>query len=107
MSNESVTNQNDAACGQSGSTDGLADALKATGFEICEYGPDEDPCDHCGKTQIQLYGRRCDPFSQDCTVVCADCAMAEHMKNEADELGCRLPCSDDEDSYSITLARVG
>jgi len=29
--------------------------LKETGFEICEFPPDEDPCENCGLIRKQLY----------------------------------------------------
>lgn len=57
-------------------------ALKATGFVACEFPPDEDPCECCKKTGVQLYWRSCDPFSQDGRYHCAQCVIDEHVANE-------------------------
>lgn len=33
----------------------LSDALKDTGFEVCEWEPDDTACEKCGKSHVQMY----------------------------------------------------
>lgn len=57
------------------------------GFKECEYHPEVgEECEGCSKDNVQLYGRSCDPFSQDCEIWCYDCIKEEHDKNEEYDL---------------------
>lgn len=59
----------------------LADALTFTGYVICEFPPDVDPCEKCGCNEQQLYFRSVDVFSQDGEYSCADCVIEEYKSN--------------------------
>lgn len=58
----------------------LASALHATGFEICEFGPDGDQCDCCNAPGLQLYFQGPEDAGR---YYCADCVVAEHASNIA------------------------
>lgn len=79
-------NENSPASAQSRAegaslTDVLGAALKETGFVICEFPADDDPCECCGKTNLQHYWRGSDPFSGDGTYYCAQCVVDEYTEN--------------------------
>ena len=62
----------------------LSEALTGTGFEKCEFGPDNDPCKKCGKTKVQLYfGNRDYWDSREGDYWCAECLIELHQDNEA------------------------
>lgn len=59
----------------------LDQALKATGFEKCQFGPDSDPCESCHTPKKQLYFRSGGyEHPNDGEYFCGAC-----VKKEADE----------------------
>jgi len=69
----------------------MREALRMTGFIICEFEPDNDPCECCGKSQVQLYWRRSDPFSMDGSYFCDQCVIKEHTTNVTDLVNMKEP----------------
>lgn len=62
----------------------LMEALACTGFERCEFGPDGDPCDGCGKPGLQHYfGNRSAMDSREGDYLCSDCVIELHEANQA------------------------
>ena len=53
------------------------------GFEICDFGPDNDPCEYCGFNFIQLY---CHGSDDVYTYSCLDCIIKRKSQDEADLL---------------------
>jgi hypothetical protein len=60
----------------------INEACELTGFVICEFEPDEDPCDECDKTGKQLYYCRTDYWTEEGEYFCADCVIAQAEDNE-------------------------
>ncbi len=61
----------------------LSATLESTGFEVCEFGPDNDPCDQCGKRQCQLYfGNRGYWDSREGDYYCESCVIELHQDNQ-------------------------
>lgn len=56
--------------------------MKKTGFCICTFPPDRDPCEKCGKTFQQLYFRRtpCDCLYGE--YWCLGCIQEEYKANQ-------------------------
>lgn len=57
--------------------------LLATGFEPCQFEPNNDPCDQCGNRGRQLYfGNRdyCD--SREGDYYCKSCVIELHQENQ-------------------------
>jgi hypothetical protein len=52
--------------------------LKETGFEICLFPPDNDPCECCGDDNKQLYFQGPTDSGR---YYCLDCVKTEHEKN--------------------------
>lgn len=62
----------------------LAEALEQTGFEICTFGPDEDPCDNCKKNHRQHYfGNTSVEDCREGDYFCAECVIELHRANQA------------------------
>lgn len=71
----------------------LEEALKITGFQKCEFEPDNDPCEKCDKPELQLYYKRTDYWENEGFCYCAACVI-EYAKeissitiNECPECG--------------------
>ena len=62
----------------------LSAALEQTGFEWCEFPPDHDPCEKCGKTWVQLYfGNRNSMDCREGEYRCAKCVIELCQSNQA------------------------
>ena len=66
----------------------LSDALDATGFEKCEFGPDNDPCEKCGNKNRQLYfGNRGYWDSREGDYYCSACLIElSYANNEPEDI---------------------
>lgn len=53
----------------------LKKALEIVNFSKCDFGPDSDPCDKCGKTNRQMYYRRTDYWENQGEYFCSSCVV--------------------------------
>lgn len=57
----------------------IKEALEQTGFEICNFPPDDDgDCERCGEVNKQLYFRGPTDAGQ---YYCLDCVIIEYEEN--------------------------
>lgn len=68
------------------------EALKATGFEICEFPPDSDECEECDTPFKQLYFLSHGGYDgREGSYRCLDCVIKLHKSNqEYDEYMSRM-----------------
>ena len=52
--------------------------LEQTGFEICKFPPNKDPCECCGKYYLQLYFQG---SPDDGRYWCMDCVRKKYLAN--------------------------
>jgi hypothetical protein len=58
----------------------LAAALAGTGFEKCEFPPDDDACECCNKPNLQLYFQGPTDAGR---YFCVACVVAEQESNDS------------------------
>ncbi|MEM1225867.1 MAG: hypothetical protein AAGJ40_09220 [Planctomycetota bacterium] len=62
----------------------IDEALDETGFEACQFGPDESSCDQCGKRHCQLhFGNRDYWDAREGDYCCDSCVIELHRDNQA------------------------
>ena len=59
-----------------------AQSLKLTGFQVCNFLPDQSQCEHCSRDYQQLYFRSTDYWDErEGDYFCADCVEDEGRSN--------------------------
>ncbi len=67
-------------------TEPTDEALSLTGFEKCEFEPDNDPCEQCKQTNVQLYFGNPDYWTPtDGDYWCGSCVIAEAVEISKEE----------------------